>query len=52
MAKDIYLGVQQGPAEDSSRAKVEVAITKTLQAEVDVGVRADPQVGLKFEWDY
>lgn len=52
VAKDIYLGVQQGPAEDSSRAKVEVAITKTLQAEVDVGVRADPQVGLKFEWDY
>ncbi len=52
VAQDVYLGVQQGPGEDSSRAKVEIAITRTLQAEVDVGVHADPQVGLKFEWDY
>jgi len=52
VTKDIYLGVQQGPTEDSSRAKVEMAITNTVQAEVDVGVHADPQMGLKFEWDY
>ena len=52
VTKDIYLGVQQGPTEDSSRAKVQMAITNTVQAEVDVGVHADPQMGLKFEWDY
>ena len=52
VSRDVYLGVQQGLTADSSRAKVEVGITDALQAEVGVGVRADPQVGVKLQWDY
>ena len=52
VSRDVYLGVQQGLTADSSRAKVEVGITDNIQAEVGVGVRADPQVGVKLQWDY
>ena len=52
ISRDVYLGVQQGLTSDSSRAKVEVGITDNIQAEVGVGVRADPQVGVKLQWDY
>ena len=52
VSRDVYLGVQQGLTTDSSRAKVEVGIADNVQAEVGVGVRADPEVGLKLQWDY
>ncbi|MEI6559374.1 MAG: translocation/assembly module TamB domain-containing protein [Rhodospirillaceae bacterium] len=52
VSRDVYLGIQQGLTADSSRAKVEVGITDNIQAEVGVGVRADPQVGVKLQWDY
>ena len=52
VSRDVYLGVQQGLTADSSRAKVEVGITDNVQAEVGVGVRADPEVGVKLQWDY
>ncbi|MEI7609926.1 MAG: translocation/assembly module TamB domain-containing protein, partial [Rhodospirillaceae bacterium] len=52
ISRDVYLGVQQGLTSDSSRAKVEVGITDNIQAEVGVGVRVDPEVGLKLQWDY
>ncbi|MEI8394051.1 MAG: translocation/assembly module TamB domain-containing protein [Rhodospirillaceae bacterium] len=52
VASNVYLGVEQGLTGDSSRAKVEVGIIDNVQAEIGMGMRADPQVGVKFEWDY
>ncbi len=48
----IYLGVEQGLAEDSTGAKVEIKLTDTLSAESSVNATSGANVGLTFEMDY
>jgi translocation and assembly module TamB len=52
VTNDLYLGVEQGLAGDSGRAKMEVGITDNVQATAGMGIHADPDIGLKFEWNY
>lgn len=52
IAKDVYVGVEQGTSPNSSRAKVEIGITDNVQIEADVGANADSRVGVTVEWDY
>ncbi|CAK0757629.1 translocation and assembly module TamB [Azospirillaceae bacterium] len=53
LSDQVYVGVEQGVSGDTaSRAKVEIGLTDTLQAEAGIGIDAQPRVGLKFEWDY
>jgi translocation and assembly module TamB len=48
----VYLGVEQGLAEDSTGAKVEIKLTDTLSAESSVNATSGATVGLTFEMDY
>lgn len=48
----VYLGVEQGLAEDSTGAKVEIKLTDTLSAESSVNATSGANVGLTFEMDY
>jgi translocation and assembly module TamB len=50
VSRNIYVGVQQGAGPDSSRAKVQIDITRNLQLEADVGTKS--QVGVQFQMDY
>ncbi len=52
LSEDVYVGVEQGVAADSTKAKVEVQITPNVVIESDVGTNAAGNVGLKWSWDY
>lgn len=52
LSDGVYVGVEQGVGTAQSRAKVEIDITKNIQAEADVGTNANPRVGVTVEWDY
>ncbi|MDR3518333.1 MAG: translocation/assembly module TamB domain-containing protein [Azospirillaceae bacterium] len=48
----VYVGVQQGAGTTTSRANVELTVTPSVKAQIDVGANGDEQIGLKFERDY
>ncbi|MGI9493715.1 MAG: translocation/assembly module TamB domain-containing protein, partial [Geminicoccaceae bacterium] len=49
---DVYLEVEQGAAEDSSRARVEVEILPNFSLEADTGSDSTGGVGVKWRFDY
>jgi translocation and assembly module TamB len=52
VADGVYVGVQQGLGEGSSRVKVEVEVTPNVSVETDVGADSEGRVGVSFGWDY
>jgi len=47
----VYVGVDQGTAADSTRAKVEIDLTPTIKLESSAGSDSS-KVGVKWKWDY
>ncbi len=48
----VYVGVEQGLDEQSSRVNVEIEVTPNITVESDVGADAVGRVGVRVEWDY
>ena len=51
-AEGVYVGVEQGLDEQSSRVNVEVELTPNVTVESDVGADAQGRIGVRVEWDY
>ena len=48
----VYVGVEQGLDEQSSRVNVEIEVTPNVKVESDVGADAEGRIGVNLEWDY
>ncbi len=48
----VYVGVEQGLNEQSSRANVEIELTPNVTVESEVGADAQGRIGVRLEWDY
>lgn len=48
----IFVELERGGGEDSTRIAVEVEITPTLRLDSQVGTEADAGVGLSWHWDF
>ena len=48
----VYVGVEQGLDEQSSRVNVEIELTPNVTVESDVGADAEGRIGVNLEWDY
>ncbi len=48
----VYVGVEQGLDEQSSRVNVEIELTPNVKVESDVGADAEGRIGVNLEWDY
>lgn len=48
----VYVGVEQGLDEQSSRMDVEIEVTPNVKVESDFGADATGRIGVKLEWDY
>ncbi len=52
VADGVFVGVEQGLKEQSSRMSVEIEVTPNITIETDVGADADSRIGVNIEWDY
>ncbi|MEM7172450.1 MAG: translocation/assembly module TamB domain-containing protein [Pseudomonadota bacterium] len=48
----VYVGIDQGTEEQSTRATVELEVTPNLTINSDVGQDNQGRVGIKWRWDY
>ncbi len=49
---NLYVGVQQGTTAGSSRAVIDLNLTRTIKARGEVGSDGSSKVGIGVEWDY
>ena len=52
LTDDVFVGVEQGLSQESSKVTVEVGITDNIAVESNVGATGNSNVGLQFKWDY
>lgn len=52
VGEGVYVGVEQGLDEQSSRVNVEIEVTPNVKVESDVGADAEGRIGVNLEWDY
>ena len=52
VADGVYVGMEQGLDEQSSRVNVEIEVTPNVKVESDVGADAQGRIGVNLEWDY
>jgi len=52
IAKDVYVGVEQGAKPGTSAATVEIELTANVTVETGVGADSGGKVGVKWKWDY
>lgn len=49
---NVYVGVDQGVEEDSTRAKVQIDLTPNLSLETEMGQATGSRVGVIWKWNY
>lgn len=52
LGEGVYVGVEQGLDEQSSRVDVEIELTPNIKVESDVGADAEGRIGVNPEWNY
>lgn len=52
ITEDVFIGVEQGAAGDSSAATVELGLSDNISVDSQVGVSGRSDVGIQFKWDY
>jgi translocation and assembly module TamB len=50
--ENVYVGVEQGSASDSSRVKIDLDITKNLKLRGEAGADGKSKLGVGVEWEY
>ena len=52
IGQDVYVGVEQGTATGSGKAKVEVQVLPHVSVDSSVGADAQSDIGVNWKWDY
>lgn len=52
LSEGVFVGVEQGLDEQSSRVNVEIELTPNIKVESEVGADAEGRFGVNVEWDY
>ena len=52
ISDNVYLGVQQGAARDSSRVTIDLDVTKNVKARAGMGTDGSSSLGIFFEKEY
>ncbi len=52
VSDDVFVGVEQGTTQESSKATMEVELSPSVTVESGVGANQETSVGVRWKWDY